>query len=813
MVSVKLFREIFKGRQDIVAKFWKASNGKSGYRPLCRNRGKNGLCKKPCRSCPNKDYIPLSDDLVKGHLGGKYILGLYPLLKNNLCHFIAADFDDHSGKLNPLVDVKAFSEICSGREIPLYILRSKSGRGYHAYIFFQSPVPATKARGVVYGLLRESQVIGDNESKSTFDRLFPTQGKLNGRGFGNLIALPFQGKASKNNHTLFLDPGTEFSKPYDDQTKILRNIERISEPKLDELIKVLKLNSPKYEDKRANTSSVPNKNRSGLYSADFEQIVKKCRFITHCKHDAEKLSEPEWYAFITIASRCENGEQIVHDASKPYNNNGKRYNYKETQKKIEHALNDTGPYTCETIKNRIKNEYCGGCGQLVKSPIVFGNKSHDEIYRREIDNLNKEYAVVDLQGKCLVLKEYYDVQNKRPDISFSKPTDFHQLLANKKVTNLDKGTRKEVSISKIWFESKLRREYKGIVFDPNTSKHFKGYYNLYRGMGVKPKKGKWSLMDRHIKEVISCNNLFAYNYIKAWLAQLFQNPGGVKPGTAIVLRGDQGVGKGIFASNVGKIIGHHFVHITSPEHLTGRFNFHLKDKLLVFCDEAIWGGDKSIEGRIKGYITEDNFMMEQKGIDAITVANHMRFIIASNNDWVVPAGLGERRMFVLDVSSERKGDYEYFKKLAQQMESGGLEAMLYDLLDYDYSKVNLKEFPKTEALFDQIIKSMTPVQKFWFERLWEGSFGKEYAWGEISSEDLYNQYLEFSKTMKDRNTLINKQFGKELRKMCPGILRKQKRIGDKRLRVLVFPSIGKCRKQFELKVNMKINWDEDEIPP
>ena len=114
------------------------------------------------------------------------------------------------------------------------------------------------------------------------------------------------------------------------------------------------------------------------------------------------------------------------------------------------------------------------------------------------------------------------------------------------------------------------------------------------------------------------------------MADAVQNPS-QRPGTAIVLRGKQGVGKGIFCSEFGKLFGQHFVHVQHARHLTGHFNAHLKDALIVFADEAFWAGDKSAEGALKAMVTEDLLPIEFKGKDATYVRNHIRLLVASNN--------------------------------------------------------------------------------------------------------------------------------------------------------------------------------------
>ena len=145
-----------------------------------------------------------------------------------------------------------------------------------------------------------------------------------------------------------------------------------------------------------------------------------------------------------------------------------------------------------------------------------------------------------------------------------------------------------------------------------------------------------------------------------WMARNVQAPGGDRPGVAIVLMSpERGTGKGIFATQYGKIFGNHFKHITQTSQVVGRFNSHLKDCLLLFVDEGVWGGDRPAEGVLKGFITEREIMIEPKGINAFQVENHVNIMIASNTVGV-PAGFGERRFLVLDVSPEHRQDTDYF---------------------------------------------------------------------------------------------------------------------------------------------------------
>ncbi|MCF8136843.1 MAG: hypothetical protein K9K63_05980, partial [Desulfotignum sp.] len=368
--NIALYRSVFKGRDDVVPVYWKSKrgDGKGGYSPLCSNKWNPDLCnlkKKSrggCAKCKNADYIPLSDDLIEKHINGArdYLLGVYPLLKDNTCCFVAADFDRHKPEdPDPWEEVQAFLDVCEVHEIPAYVLRSKSGDGYHVYIFFSGPVEAWKARGMSFALLQEAGVTKEGDTVSTFDRLFPNQNKLSGKGFGNLISLPFQGGAGMRGHTLFLDPATDFKDPYPDQWDTLKNLKRMSPDEVDVFVQEWDVKQEKPKREGCDTFQPFHEGEAKVV---FSRIKNGCAFIKHCCDDAETLPEPDWYAFLTIISRCKDGRPLAHKYSEPH----PAYRYGETESKIEHALTGPGPFLCETIKQQISGKYCNKCSHWGK---------------------------------------------------------------------------------------------------------------------------------------------------------------------------------------------------------------------------------------------------------------------------------------------------------------------------------------------------------------------------------------------------------------------------------------------------------------
>src|SRR5262249_19824768 len=156
--------------------------------------------------------------------------------------------------------------------------------------------------------------------------------------------------------------------------------------------------------------------------------------------------------------------------------------------------------------------------------------------------------------------------------------------------------------------------------------------------------------------------------------------------------------KGVFARSVGDLFGQHFLHVTQKKHLTGQFNAHLRDAVVVFSDEAFLAGDKESEGTLKALITEPTLMIEGKFNDAVTCKNNVHLIVASNNDQIITASPEARRFCVLDVSDAHMQDTKYFRAIDEQMKSGGREAMLYDLQHEDLSGFDPRNLPATAAL-------------------------------------------------------------------------------------------------------------------
>ena len=239
--KIALFRSLFRGREDVYPRrFESRKTGRAGYSPVCGNEWVQGICEKPrikCSECPHQRFLPVTDDVIRWHLQGHddhsrdFVVGVYPLLLDETCFFLAADFD----KTTWQDDVAAFLETCRQMNLPAALERSRSGRGGHIWFFFNEPVPATLARKLGAHILTETMERRPDIGLDSYDRFFPNQDTLPPGGFGNLIALPLQKRPRESGNGLFLD---ERMTPYPDQWEFLSSVHKISRGEVEEVVRL-----------------------------------------------------------------------------------------------------------------------------------------------------------------------------------------------------------------------------------------------------------------------------------------------------------------------------------------------------------------------------------------------------------------------------------------------------------------------------------------------------------------------------------------------------------------------------------------------
>lgn len=358
-------------------------------------------------------------------------------------------------------------------------------------------------------------------------------------------------------------------------------------------------------------------------------------------------------------------------------------------------------------------------------------RAREECEEPMLRELNDRHAVIGsigAKGMCRILSEEPDPIMGRPNIAYQNQSDFLLRYCNRTVDVVvgSGGKIMQKRAGQWWLDHPLRRYYDTVVFAPGKSTP--GCYNLWKGFACDARPdGSCVKYLAHVKENICGKNEKLYEYVLNWMAAAVQNP--AQPGgVALVLRGEQGTGKGKFAIHFGSLFGRHFLHLVDSRLLLGSFNAHMRDCIVLFADEAVTASDKREEGLLKSLVTERTVMSHAKGVDAEAAPNYVHMIMASNHDWVVPAGPHERRFVVIDVGSGQRQVSKYFIELDAEMEAGGREALLHLLLTRDISEFNPFTIPRTSALRDQQEYSMSAEDDWWYDKLQSGELIPGEGW-------------------------------------------------------------------------------------
>ena len=229
---VEIYMSYFRGRDDVYPYLSINKNNPNikYYIPACVNEWKVGVCNKtmgkPCKTCQYKELKPINYDVIKNHIYNNKTIGIYPLLEDETCYFLAFDFDDKKDENHIKDDVLAFAKVCDENNVPIAIEKSRSGKGIHCWLFFNEKIKAVTARKLGSLLLSKTMEIRDNLKIESFDRMFPNQDFMPKGGYGNLIALPFQTEPAKYGNTIFIDRNFI---PISNQWEYLSNLKQLKE--------------------------------------------------------------------------------------------------------------------------------------------------------------------------------------------------------------------------------------------------------------------------------------------------------------------------------------------------------------------------------------------------------------------------------------------------------------------------------------------------------------------------------------------------------------------------------------------------------
>lgn len=490
-----------------------------------------------------------------------------------------------------------------------------------------------------------------------------------------------------------------------------------------------------------------------------------------------------------------------------------------------------------------------------------------DVYNETLKELNKNNFFVVIGNKPTVINTFTDVIGEKVGddgkpvkiinelMNVQSVADWKQTFINQVVEkevqkfNRNGGVTTEIETKKLaneWIEWPERKTYLSYGFDPSwiqSDRPESNVYNSWKGLSVSPKNHETQITNLNeywnfVKEILCDNDDEILEYIQNWCAHVFQKPS-IKTEIALILRGQEGIGKNTFSYPLGKIMGRHYSAYNNMENLLGRFNSHLLDKVLVLADEATWGGAKQQEGIFKDLVTGEKRKIEYKGKEQIEVGNYTNLIVNSNNDWCVAAGLNDRRLVFLNVSNKLKNNHAYWTNMYSFLKSTDfLETLLHFLLSRDISKFNPRERPLATIQNGQDVQQSTldnTVKKFIIEFLSQNQLDYHFEnlsttssdssnklvplhTYEIENTKLFKLYQDFCDEIKAKHPVTQTKFSTEVfgtgkhPGYLPVIEQRRKTTVTGRHKISIVPGIRECRLHWETTQCNSVPqyWDSDE---
>jgi hypothetical protein len=434
------------------------------------------------------------------------------------------------------------------------------------------------------------------------------------------------------------------------------------------------------------------------------------------------------------------------------------------------------------------------------------NAAADDAAQAFVARMNHQFAVITNSNQVKILAE----GPGDADFRLLSKTDFELLTCNLPSPQANK------TAAALWLRSPDRRAYDSLVFWPGND--VAGKYNLWRGFSVKAQQGDCSLFWQFVREAICAGSDEIYAYVRCYFAHMVQRPW-ERPEVAIVLRGGQGTGKNTFVDAMGSLVKLHFCEVSSVDQLTGRFNAHMRNIILMHANEATWGGNKSESGKLKAMITDATIPVEMKGQDILHIDNFLRLVVSSNESWPVPVDADDRRFLILDVSSVFKQDTAFFAALHAELNAGGREALMHDLETEDLTGFSPRDKPATPFGADMKIRSADSPTRWLYEALsgnaWPHNglaiFTASNA-ATMPKNSLAEDYQQWCRSMSERFPMSRDHFFKRVRELL-GISMTDSRpsapSGQTRTREVVFAGIEDCRQAFAANAGIarSVVWD------
>jgi len=470
--------------------------------------------------------------------------------------------------------------------------------------------------------------------------------------------------------------------------------------------------------------------------------------------------------------------------------------------------------------------------QVTMASLKYQAKKCDsvEVVEEELPSMLKNWAFIQVEGSARVLREELDSEH----VMLFKTEDLKKEYTNREVLDDSGRNPRMVNLVDLWLKHPDRRTYPaGICFAPDNQVLKR--YNLWRGWSYRAVEGEMKPFFDFVTQVIASGSKEHAHYIMGWCAQMIQKPQS-KMGVGLVLRGSKGSGKTFFGELVGGLFKPHHRIVSKAEHVTGKFNRHLEDTLLLQCDEAYWARNKAAEGALKDLLTNSRITVERKGMDSYSSANYTRILFSSNEQWVVPASLDERRFAIFDVSDVKQQDAKYFGALRNWYNRGGAEHMLHFFKHFDLTTVDVRKAPRTAALDEQKLHSLDSVDQWLLDCITAGEFREQKTHGEVfefaKDEPKSGVYQCYVSSVKGRYENAKKEamFWRHLHEI-PNLIAGEcrKRVGTRQVRYVQFVNVDLATDAFNQHHNVTQNvfipdvtdeldpldpdnWEDDDIP-
>lgn len=585
--------------------------------------------------------------------------------------------------------------------------------------------------------------------------------------------------------------------------------------------------------------SINTINNTDFPASDANQIAEVCNQIRIFRDTkGAGQSEPQWHNCIGVTAFCENGEVT----SQEWSSGHVSYDKAETARKLVNRMH-AAPTTCSQFKNT-SSEFCVGCTQTCKSPITLGRPDQHKSsltnvgisvnsnasavltqkqYGRSeaLEVMQKLFALIQIGGKVWVIEgnglSARDNKGAVKKLELLNRGDGALLIHRALRAQFPNET------SKVIEEFMLSPHticYEGVEFNPAGTT--KNHLNLWVGPTVAAKAGGWEFIRDFLLNGICNGHQEHYFYLIQYIAHALQKPW-EKPGVMIIMIGGQGVGKGTLGQILRKIWSATYLQVSNIDNVTGNFNASLERAYIVFMDEALFSGDRKGSDALKSLVTEPVIHINEKHQPSRQTDSYLRFFLATNADHVKNTERDDRRDFVLRVSEAHKGDRYYWEALYYEIENGGVEAMVFDLLTMDLSEFNVRYKPSTKELIGQKLQSLGPIERWWHDCLYRGQIWSDSNNNNMSAlDDDIEDWPDFISTGTAIDYLMNMTGGKVFRKpsandmvdaikkLCPSVVNKQLQVGKSRRRGLSLPPLEQARLEFDAYIGGSVQWVFDE---